>query len=177
MKFRTKLAIKMAKQTEMKLESISTDNGLLHYVDELVVGVDVWVEDADGNAMLPDDGNYTSDGKVIVVENGVVVDIKESEEIVDIENKDSIEQEIDPNDVPTEEQGEVVSVEKFNDLVEVVKELTQEVNDLEEEVLAVTTELKAALSLSKTKFIPPVEVEVESTGNKPSQLSKFGLKK
>lgn len=62
--------------------NISTDKGILAWdgEDDLKAGDRVYIEDADGNREPAGDGEYrTDDRKVIVVEDGVVAEIKDDE--------------------------------------------------------------------------------------------------
>jgi hypothetical protein len=58
-----------------------TDKGAILWEgdEDLKAGDAVFVEGEDGNEQAPDGDYKTEDGKVIVVENGIVVEIKDAE--------------------------------------------------------------------------------------------------
>ena len=63
-----------------KFGNVTTDKAVLSWDGdgELEAGMDVFIEDADGNRNPADDGDYTTeDGKVIVVVDGKVSEIKD----------------------------------------------------------------------------------------------------
>lgn len=74
MKFKTKLAIAQAKKHGIQLESVQTDKGVLHYVDELAPGVDVWIEETEGISKMADEGDYIAGQKIIHINWGSTVD-------------------------------------------------------------------------------------------------------
>jgi hypothetical protein len=73
MKFKTKLAIAQAKKHGIKLESVQTDKGVLHYVEELAPGVDVWIEETEGISKMADEGDYIAGAKIVHVGWGSTV--------------------------------------------------------------------------------------------------------
>jgi len=65
-----------------KFASVTTDKGVLAWDgdEDLKAGDRVYIEDADGNRTAAADGDYTTeDGKVIVVVDGAVTDIRDPE--------------------------------------------------------------------------------------------------
>lgn len=63
-----------------ELASVTTDKGILKWDgdEDLKAGDNVYFEDEDGNRTAPEDGDYkTEDGKVIVVADGKVSEIKD----------------------------------------------------------------------------------------------------
>lgn len=70
----------MLAQALMELGNVTTDKGILVWDgdDDLKAGDAVFFEDADGNRTTPEDGDYkTEDGKVIVVVEGKVSEIRD----------------------------------------------------------------------------------------------------
>lgn len=66
--------------------TVTTDRGVLAWDgdEDLKAGDRVYIEDADGNRIEAEDGDYrTEDGKVVVVAEGVVAEIKDVEAEVD----------------------------------------------------------------------------------------------
>ena len=81
----------------LSLGEIITDKAVLVYDGELAVGTEVFVEDAEGNWVDAESGEYAAeDGKIIVVENGKVAEIREPE----------------PEEQPVEEMPEEVEQEE-----------------------------------------------------------------
>lgn len=79
MKFTKQVKAKLAAMLG-KFGNVTTDKAVLSWDGdgELEAGVDVFIEDADGNRNPADDGDYTTeDGKVIVVVDGKVSEIKD----------------------------------------------------------------------------------------------------
>ena len=75
--------------------NVTTDKGVLAWDgdEDLKVGDNVFIEDADGNRNPAEDGEYkTDDNKTIVVADGAVTEIRDPE--VDVEPKDGEEQEL-----------------------------------------------------------------------------------
>lgn len=149
---KTKLAALIA---EVKCEAVKTDKAVLIYeAEELVEGIDVFVEDEDGNRTPAEDGEYiTEDNKVITVADGKVVSIIEKaeepaeEEAPAEENVEA--EETDPEgtegttseDAPKENEEVVDEVaelrEKIDALTVIVEELVATI-----ETLKTTTEEK-----------------------------------
>ena len=83
--------------------NVTTDKGILAWDgdEDLKVGDQVFIEDAEGNRTPAEDGDYvTDDNKTIVVADGKVVEIKDPE--IDVE----------PTEEPTEEVVEEASEEQ-----------------------------------------------------------------
>ena len=82
-----------------KFAEVTTDKGTLIYDDELAVGIEV----TDENGEVPADGEYTAeDGRIIVVAEGKVAELREPEpeETVD----DAVEEVVEAEEeVPVEE--------------------------------------------------------------------------
>lgn len=78
--------------TEIKeataIAEVPTNNGTLICEGDLSVGVEVFVENAEGERVPAGDGEYTAeDGRVIVVAEGKVSEIREAEKVVETESK------------------------------------------------------------------------------------------
>ncbi len=72
----------MLAQALMELGNVTTDKGILVWDgdEDLKAGDAVFFEDAEGNRTTPEDGDYkTEDGKVIVVADGKVAEIKDAD--------------------------------------------------------------------------------------------------
>lgn len=66
----------------LSLSQTETDKGTLIAENELAVGVEVFIEDENGEMVAAPDGDYTTDDKVITVVEGKVTEIKDKEEEV-----------------------------------------------------------------------------------------------
>ena len=66
----------------LSLSQTETDKGTLIAESEIAVGVEVFIEDENGEMVAAQDGDYTTDDKVITVVDGKVTEIKDKEEEV-----------------------------------------------------------------------------------------------
>ena len=66
----------------LSLSQTETDKGTLIAENELAVGVEVFIEDENGEMVTAPDGDYTTDDKVITVVEGKVTEIKDKEKEV-----------------------------------------------------------------------------------------------
>lgn len=107
-KIKAKLAAILA-----QLSVVKTDNGILHYDgEELVAGMNVFIEDENGERKAAEDGEYvTEDNKTITVKDGAV------ESIVDpVAEVDGAEEE--PTEEPKEEEAPIEEEPKAEELEE-----------------------------------------------------------
>ena len=63
----------------LSLSQTITDKGTLIAETEIEVGVEVFIEDENGEMVAAPDGDYTTDDKVITVVDGKVTEIKDKE--------------------------------------------------------------------------------------------------
>lgn len=111
----------------IKFNAVKTDNGVLNYDGEdLVAGMEVYITNEDGDKILANDGDYTTeDGKVITVKNGKV------ESIVDVNAE--VDAVVDPvtETEDNKETQEVVEDEvKMEDVSEAIENIRKEINEL-----------------------------------------------
>ena len=66
----------------LSLSQTETDKGTLIAESEIAVGVEVFIEDENGEMVAAPDGDYTTDDKVITVVEGKVTEIKDKEKDV-----------------------------------------------------------------------------------------------
>lgn len=125
----------------VKYTAVKTDNGILEYEGEdLVVNMDVFVTDENGDKIAPADGEYkTEDNKVITVKDGKVESIIEIEdeveaadEVTEVIEEPAIEKsQEEVVDTPTEDAPEESNDEiKLEDVNEAIDNLRKEVNEL-----------------------------------------------
>lgn len=145
---------------KIKLGSQETDKGVLQFpdADELAQGVEVFVEDTEGNFILPDDGEYAYDGKIAIVENGVVVEIKEGSE-EDLEDEPA-------GDVSELKEEMDIVVDVVKDLVDIVESMGEEVTSVSEELSKVKAEnvsLREIINKAKLSSVREFEKTSKST--------------
>ena len=137
---------KMAK-TILKLESIPTDKETLVIQGELEVGKPVFVETEEGPIDAPD-GEYTlEDGTIVVVEGGVIAELRPVEEKPE---ENPVEEVLEEEETPAEENTEV-------------EELKNRIAELEAEIEKKDTriaELEAEIANKDTR-IAELEAEIE----------------
>lgn len=84
----------LSEQKTQKFKSIATDKGALEWdgEDDLKVGDEVFVQDAEGNRVAAEDGEYvTEDEATIVIKDGVVTEIRETEAELEQEEEEESE--------------------------------------------------------------------------------------
>lgn len=135
----------------LQFGEMSTDKGLLEYTgEELVVGAEVFI---DGNP-APDGEYKIAEGKVIVVADGKVAEIKEPAP--------------EPEPEPAPEAPEV-PVEAEEDLVAVIEPLVNEINAVKAELEAVKSRLAEIESKLMEDAAKPAD-EVFSTQTNKSNF-------
>lgn len=122
MKLTQKLKI-MLRALILKAGEIETDKGRLIYDgDELTVGTEVFVEQANGEEIevIPaPDGEYEADGKTYVVAEGKIAEIREPEEPAEEESEEmEDEPAAEPADEPEAPAEEGQTVEERIDVLE-----------------------------------------------------------
>ena len=73
----------------LQLAEVETDKGVLVIESELAEGVEVFVEDENGEWIPAEDGEYMTEDKVIVIVDGKVAELKDKEPENDPETKDN----------------------------------------------------------------------------------------
>lgn len=152
MKFITRAKLKLAKTIKMDLGSQTLDDVTLYFLDgdELVEGMEVFSMNEDGEYIAFPDGEYSWGDKIVVVEDSIVKSINE---------KSGSEEGGEEMKKMEKLESEVVTVEDFNSLVEVVNEIIDEVESLGGDVTNETVE-----ELKKTKEkLSKLESELEKT--------------
>ena len=178
-KFMTKLKKIKAVLRSLLVEmgEVSTDKGILVWDgdEDIKVGDAVKGIDEEGNDIEVADGDYTTeDGKVIVVAEGKVTEIKEPEEMPAEEPTEEPTEPIEAEDEPTEEPTEPVEDEKDAK----IKALEEEIKAKDAEI----EELKAKIAeLENEPAAKPAEEEFakveEKEDNSPKgKMAKRGYK-
>lgn len=124
----TKNFLKLARLV-MRFAEVKTDKSPLIYEGELAVGIEVMVEDEEGNVVAAPDGEYNlEDGRVVVVKEGKVAEIKEAP-VTEETIKEVLEEETPAKDEKDLRIEELEGLLKDRDAI--IAELTAKIKDLE----------------------------------------------
>lgn len=179
--FGLRAKIKLAKVLKLDLSSVKTDKGELFFVDadKLDVGVEVFIKDAEGAEIKPEDGEYTFENQIAVVEDGIVTEIKDAAEQTPAgKGKGKGKRKGKDSNLPAGTTDEALSaiVEIVEDAVE---ELRREVKLVRGELNVAKEALKRAKLANAHDFANPnlrpkgSDDKILSRGNEA--LRKFGL--
>lgn len=118
---------KVAKLLKLSFATIVADDGTTLYIDgDAVEGATVYVLTETGDYQVAADGTYNSEGRVYVISGGVITSIS---------NGDAENFEVDVPE-PEEATGTTVSVDEYNDLVEIVADLLDVVREQDVDIEA-----------------------------------------
>lgn len=124
----TKNFLKLARLV-MRFAEVKTDKSPLIYEGELAVGIEVMVEDEEGNVVAAPDGEYNlEDGRVVAVKDGKVAEIKEAP-VTEETIEEVLEEEAPAKDEKDLRIEELEGLLKDRDAV--IAELTAKIKDLE----------------------------------------------
>ena len=139
------LTLKMAL---LKFAEVTTDKGTLTIDGELAVGAEVFIE-VEGEVVPAADGEYVlEDGRIVVVAEGKVSEIKEAEPAEPTEPAEPV-----ANAEPTDTSAQAV-----------INELTAKVADLEAELIEKEnkiTELEAKLAQLEKPVDQPLDMKAQ----------------
>lgn len=142
------------KKALLQFAEVVTDKGTLTIDGELAVGVDVYVGDE-----VAADGEYVlEDGRIVVVTEGKVSEIKEAEPTEPTEPAEPV-----ANAEPTEPATEPTEP-AYDDAQAVINELTAKVAELEAELIEKEnkiTELEAKLSELEKPVDQPLDMKAQ----------------
>lgn len=135
---KTKL-LKLAKML-LNLKMVESDKGTLIIESDLAVGVEVSIEDAEGNVIPAEDGEYIIDNQKVEIKDGKV----ESIEVLEPEDKPEPEpepmaEEPTPEPIKENEPDEKdLKIEELEGLLKdrdaVIEELTAKIKELEDKL-------------------------------------------
>lgn len=108
MKIAEKLKVALKKMLSLELGRVATDKGELVFDGELAVGVEVFIEDENGELIPAPNGEYDAENSVIVVEEGKVAEIKEKE----AENAPEETNEEPANEEPADDNVEAEQIDE-----------------------------------------------------------------
>ena len=142
----------------VKLSETKTDKGVLIADDELVVGVEVFI-DTEGELTPAEDGEYLTEDSKIVVKDGKVEDIQMIEDVKkeevkeEVKNEDIVEEVLEEPAAPQEDEKDA-KIKELETLLEekekLVKELEEKVKELEDK-LAEPAEQSVKMSKQNVK--------------------------
>lgn len=124
----------------LSLQETETDKGILIHEGELAVGIEVFIEDAEGLLQPAEDGEYAVEDKIIVVAEGKVAEIRD---------KEPEQPENQPEEQP-ENQPEAQEDERDARIAELEAQLAEKDARIEE-LEAENAELKAKLDESEAR--------------------------
>ena len=141
-----------------QFNSLVTDKGTLTYTDDILAeGTNVRIVDEEGNESIPEDGEYylgEEDGRTLVVEGGIVKEIKEDEKEVE-EVEEPVEAEEQAEEAEKDETADKEIAEEIADeIAEVAEEVKEEEvkEDENEQLKAKIAELEALVEELKAKI-------------------------
>ncbi|MDA9970747.1 hypothetical protein N9E56_02830 [Flavobacteriaceae bacterium] len=161
---------------EVKLEQMKLDNGTVIEADSFESGVEVFIVTEDEKVALPIGEYSLEDGKLLVVtEEGVISEIKETEEEVEETEEEEIEVEAAEEEVEFATKEELAEVKS---MIEEIKAMLEPKEDLSEEVGNLLTEelSKHELSLEK-ELASPSAAPIVSNPEAKKTISKFSVSK
>lgn len=137
----------------VKLSETKTDKGVLIADDELVVGVEVFI-DTEGELTPAEDGEYLTEDSKIVVKDGKVEDIQMIEDVKEeVKNEEIVEEVLEEPVAPQDDEKDV-KIKELETLLEekekLVKELEEKVKELEDK-LAEPAEQSVKMSKQNVK--------------------------
>lgn len=133
---KTKL-LKLAKML-LNLKMVESDKGTLIIESDLAVGVEVSIEDAEGNVIPAEDGEYIIDNQKVEIKDGKVESIEVLEPTPEPEPEPMVE-EPTPEPIKENEPDEKdLKIEELEGLLKdrdaVIEELTAKIKELEDKL-------------------------------------------
>lgn len=157
--------LKLAKAL-LRLAEIATDKATLVYDGELVVGVEVFIEDENGELIAPEDGEYATEDKIYVIASGKVEEIRDKEA-----NPNP-----DPENLEDEKDAKIAELEAA--VAEKDAELAQKQSEMDEkdariaELEAENEKLKARIAEGEAKSAEE-ELKMNKTPKQHKQTIVF----
>lgn len=160
-KMKTKL-LKLAKML-LNLKMVESDKGTLIIESDLAVGVEVSIEDAEGNVIPAEDGDYVIDNQEVEIRDGKI----ESIETIEPEQPEQPK----PTDEPEAMDEDPATEEATNEPDE--KDLRiEELEGLLKDRDAIIEELTAKLKELEEKLNQPVEEPVKMSATAKEKITK-----
>lgn len=165
----------MLRKILVEFGSVSTDKAVVLWDgdEELKAGDSVWTIDEEGNEVNLEDGDYkTEDGKVIVIADNKVVEIKddEAEVATDEPTEEPVEEENAENEPESEDEPENEETPAEDEKDAEIKRLMAQIEELKAE----NEELKAKVAeLEKEPAAPSAEEEFAAMENDNTKANKL----
>lgn len=193
MKFKTKLALAVAKSAKINLASQALDDVTLYFLDgdELREGIEVFDLDESGEYILFQDGSYKWGDRTVIVTDGVVTSITEDstgQGLQDEGTEGATEEAVDENyDILKDVIVKVVedaidnmdssSMEELKKLSQKLSKVEKDLSDTRAELSETKKELKLAKQGSAKSFTDPNPGKYKPTiSTAEAELAKFGIK-
>lgn len=166
MNLKQRARLKLAKMLNIKFEEVKTETIDLLIDGEVEVGAEVFMYDEEDNLTIPTDGEYKYEDKTLVIEGGIITEIKESEPQPEEVEDNKVETEMEETEEPTEEPVEdpmtarVEALEaQVKALADIIKEITGAVDEVKDEVEVIDSEFKKAVGKSVEQPIEKKEIK------------------
>lgn len=148
MNLKQRARLKLAKMLNIKFEEVKTETAELLIDGEVQIGAEVFMYDEEGELTIPTDGEYKYEDKVLVIEGGIITEIKEEskEDEEDEEVKEEGEIKTEMEEEPKEDEMSVrveALEEQVKTLVDIIKEITGAVDEVKEDVEEVAEDVEA----------------------------------
>lgn len=162
MNLKQRARLKLAKMLNIKFEEVKTETIDLLIDGEVEVGAEVFMYDEEGNLTIPTDGEYKYEDKTLVIEGGIITEIKESEpqpeEVEDNKVETEMEETEDPVEDPMTARVEALEAQ-VKALADIIKEITGAVDEVKDEVEVIDSEFKKAVGKSVKQPIEKKEIK------------------
>lgn len=156
----------------LKAGAVETDKGqLLYDAEELVVGTEVFVENAEGEIVPAEDGDYVAGETTYVVSEGRVSEIRKEEETEIVETED--EPEAEPADEPDTVEDERSIEDRVDALESAIAEIRDGIETLTNAIAALVDRLDAVEEKLKGLDEPAAESAEEGEETEEKFVSKM----
>lgn len=162
MNLKQRARLKLAKMLNIKFEEVKTETAELLIDGEVEVGVEVFMYDDEGNLTIPADGEYKYEDSILVIEGGIITEIKGTEPQPEEEEDNKVETEMEETEEPVEDPmtARVEALEaQVKVLAEIIKEITGAVDEVKDEVEVIDSEFKKAVGKSVEQPIEKKEIK------------------
>lgn len=157
----------------IKYSVVKTNNGILNYEGEdLVAGMDVYIENEEGEKIAAADGEYTTeDNKVITIKDGKVESIVDPVAEVDAVEEEPKEEETKEEEPKETEPTEIEKIrEEINELYKLVDSILEKIGENRKEADERFSKLEQ-MSVAKPAAEEFEQLTAKKTGD--NKLDKF----
>lgn len=180
-----KIKTMLSSLLELEMASATSDKGVIYYDgEELAEGVQVYVEDEEGNRTPAEDGTYVVDVKIVEIKDGKIVSIEDKQEETEVEESErnpiSSEEVVEAEEevVETEEvenptnEGEETDTEGIVELRKEVNELYAIVDALRKEIEELKAKPVAMSAVEEIESIVKEEKNLKGAARYSQYLKK-----